>query len=182
MSDEDAFLAAIRAAPNDDLPRLVYADWLDERDRVGGAFLRTECELAALSPADPRQDEVRAILRQAGLGVDPGWLAAVSRVPVECCGVEFQFRCPKRWEQLQPTAEEGVRFCGQCRQQVFFCTSIEVAQTHASLGECVAVDSRLVRKPQDVESFWEPDTILMGLPCEEVAESKDEEPPQKGHR
>jgi uncharacterized protein (TIGR02996 family) len=31
MSEEAAFLAAIRANPADDLPRLVYADWLDER-------------------------------------------------------------------------------------------------------------------------------------------------------
>lgn len=31
-SDRDAFLAAIDAAPwDDELPRLVYADWLDER-------------------------------------------------------------------------------------------------------------------------------------------------------
>jgi uncharacterized protein (TIGR02996 family) len=30
MSDEAALLAAIRAKPRDDAPRLVYADWLDE--------------------------------------------------------------------------------------------------------------------------------------------------------
>jgi uncharacterized protein (TIGR02996 family) len=31
MTDADAFLRAIIGAPDDDLPRLVYADWLDER-------------------------------------------------------------------------------------------------------------------------------------------------------
>lgn len=30
MTERDAFLAAIRATPDDDLPRLVFADWLDE--------------------------------------------------------------------------------------------------------------------------------------------------------
>src|SRR6478752_6735261 len=30
MTDEAAFLEAIRAAPNDLAPRLVYADWLDD--------------------------------------------------------------------------------------------------------------------------------------------------------
>jgi uncharacterized protein (TIGR02996 family) len=30
MTDRDALIAAIAAAPADDLPRLVYADWLDE--------------------------------------------------------------------------------------------------------------------------------------------------------
>ncbi len=34
MSDEDAFLRAIQATPNDQLPRLVYADWLEEHGRT----------------------------------------------------------------------------------------------------------------------------------------------------
>jgi uncharacterized protein (TIGR02996 family) len=33
VSAEEAFLAAIEAAPADDAPRLVYADWLDEQGR-----------------------------------------------------------------------------------------------------------------------------------------------------
>ena len=33
MSDEAAFLAAIRTNPADDAPRLVYADWLQEQGR-----------------------------------------------------------------------------------------------------------------------------------------------------
>ena len=38
MSDEDALLAAIAAHPEEDTPRLMYADWLDEN----GQSLRTE--------------------------------------------------------------------------------------------------------------------------------------------
>src|SRR4051812_42944704 len=38
MNDELAFLSAIAAAPPDDyLPRLVYADWLEERGGDGAA-------------------------------------------------------------------------------------------------------------------------------------------------
>lgn len=33
-SDESAFIAAIKAAPDDDAPRLIYADWLDEHAGV----------------------------------------------------------------------------------------------------------------------------------------------------
>jgi uncharacterized protein (TIGR02996 family) len=186
MQDEEAFLLAITQAPDDDAPRLVYADWLDERDRPGGGFLRAECELAALDPADPRRGEVQTRLREAGGRVDPGWVAAVSRGPIEGCGVEFRLRCPRRWEHLQPTAEDGVRFCGQCRQQVFFCTTVEVAQTHADLGECVAVDPRLARKPRDLGSVEELDTVVMGLLLsdEGTADPKDEEPPppRRGRR
>lgn len=32
MSDRDALLAAIRANPRDDAPRLIMADWLDEHN------------------------------------------------------------------------------------------------------------------------------------------------------
>jgi uncharacterized protein (TIGR02996 family) len=45
MTDEDALVAAIRADPEEDTPRLAYADWLDERDRSGGDYLRAEVAL-----------------------------------------------------------------------------------------------------------------------------------------
>jgi uncharacterized protein (TIGR02996 family) len=44
---EPAFLRAILADPSDDGPRLVYADWLDERGQAARAeFIRVQCELA----------------------------------------------------------------------------------------------------------------------------------------
>ena len=47
MSLEPALLAAIAAAPDDDLPRLVYADWLDENDRpLRAEFIRLQIEIA----------------------------------------------------------------------------------------------------------------------------------------
>ena len=50
---DDAFLRAIRADPEADLPRLVYADWLDEHDDPARAeFVRVQCELAKLADHD----------------------------------------------------------------------------------------------------------------------------------
>src|SRR5437870_2473886 len=47
MSEEDAFIRALRADPGDGALRLVYADWLEERgDRECGLraeYLRREC-------------------------------------------------------------------------------------------------------------------------------------------
>src|SRR5262245_49827440 len=54
MSDAP-FLDAIRAAPADDGPRLVYADWLEERGDPRGEFIRLQCEHAHLGEDDPRQ-------------------------------------------------------------------------------------------------------------------------------
>jgi uncharacterized protein (TIGR02996 family) len=43
MTSDDAFLAAIIAAPADDLPRLVYADYLDEHgDPARAEFIRLQ--------------------------------------------------------------------------------------------------------------------------------------------
>lgn len=47
MSEGAAILRLIDSTPDDDAPRLVYADWLDEHDDAERAeFIRLECELA----------------------------------------------------------------------------------------------------------------------------------------
>jgi len=52
---DDPFLRASIAEPDDDLPRLIYADWLDERgDPDRAQIIRTQIELARL-PAGPRR-------------------------------------------------------------------------------------------------------------------------------
>jgi uncharacterized protein (TIGR02996 family) len=51
MSEEAAFLAAIWAGPEDDTPRLVYADWLDEQ---GGASNEARAEYIRLEIQNAR--------------------------------------------------------------------------------------------------------------------------------
>jgi uncharacterized protein (TIGR02996 family) len=59
--DEAGLLAGIKAKPDDDLPRLVYADWLDEHgDASRAEFVRVQVELARLEREGDgcdRQDE-----------------------------------------------------------------------------------------------------------------------------
>jgi uncharacterized protein (TIGR02996 family) len=58
VGDEQAFLAAIRDAPDDTTARLVYADWLEERGHPGAGYLRAEVALAQATP-----DEAAGIRR-----------------------------------------------------------------------------------------------------------------------
>ena len=52
MTDEAGILQAIVADPTDDLPRLVYADWLDDNDQPARAdLIRIQVELARLTAA-----------------------------------------------------------------------------------------------------------------------------------
>jgi uncharacterized protein (TIGR02996 family) len=55
MNQDDAFLASIIENPDDDTPRLIYADWLDEHGQADRAeFIRVQCELARLPKEHPR--------------------------------------------------------------------------------------------------------------------------------
>ena len=54
MSDRDALLAAIRAHPDEDTPRLVFADYLEENGAAPrAAFVRAQVELARTPPWEP---------------------------------------------------------------------------------------------------------------------------------
>lgn len=55
---DEAFLEAIREHPNDDAPRLIYADWLEEHGGRAGAaraeFIRIQCERERVPFRSPR--------------------------------------------------------------------------------------------------------------------------------
>lgn len=57
----EALMQSILEAPEDDAPRLVYADWLEEHGEAERAeFIRVQIERALLRESDPRQDELEA--------------------------------------------------------------------------------------------------------------------------
>src|SRR5579884_1340778 len=70
MTPDDSFLVAILAAPDDDAPRLVYADHLEERGDPRGEFIRVQCELARLPEGDRRRKDLerkeRVLLAEHG--------------------------------------------------------------------------------------------------------------------
>jgi len=71
MTDHDALYRAIIAHPEDDTPRLVYADWLQETDRAEEAeFIRLGCRLEAATPDHPEYVEWLARHEELSL-----WLA-----------------------------------------------------------------------------------------------------------
>jgi uncharacterized protein (TIGR02996 family) len=80
MQDESAFLEAIAAVPEDDAPRLVYADWLEEQGHAGRAeLLRLDCRLSRQPLADPRTPDDSIRLRRLALTLEPDWVALVRR-------------------------------------------------------------------------------------------------------
>lgn len=80
------FFREIVAAPEDDAPRLIYADWLEERGDPLGALIRIQCELARLETEGPRYVDLRLeewnLLHEYGAewdGTLPKWVSAFER-------------------------------------------------------------------------------------------------------
>jgi uncharacterized protein (TIGR02996 family) len=78
MSDDLSFIRALLAKPDDDPPRLVYADWLEESADPRGTFLRLEVALRR-AETKARARDLRERLHQARRGLDARWLALVDR-------------------------------------------------------------------------------------------------------
>src|SRR5262249_8069317 len=59
MSLDDAFLRDICERPDDDAPRLIYADWLEENGHAERAeFIRLQCRVAQMDEDDPHYAEL----------------------------------------------------------------------------------------------------------------------------
>lgn len=75
--EERAFLAAIAAAPDDDAPRLMYADWLMERGDPRGEFIRYQVTAAGLPAGDPRRKQLTRAADAIFLPHREEWQAAL---------------------------------------------------------------------------------------------------------
>lgn len=52
----------------------------------------------------------------------------------------FKFLCDKQWGDLSELAgRKLVRYCPDCKQSVFLCSSYEDVAEHASRSECIAL-------------------------------------------
>jgi uncharacterized protein (TIGR02996 family) len=73
MSDEEALIRAVLAAPGDGTTRLVYADWLEERGDPRAGYLRLLCSLAEWG-SDPY-----ARLQELYPALDTEWVELMHR-------------------------------------------------------------------------------------------------------
>ncbi|MCI0462063.1 MAG: TIGR02996 domain-containing protein [Gemmataceae bacterium] len=190
MNDEDAFLQAIRANPNDEQLRLVYADWLEEQGDPRAEYLRLDAALAAqpYNPTASEQEKIRRVQLRDHLGMlrqslNGQWLILVARSDIENCSLSSQDDCPRNWDRLSPTSNESIRFCQRCGQNVYYCTSIEQARQEVGRGWRVAVDARLPRSRDDLHLLTYPagepsvKREVEGLPRRPSGASDDEKRP-----
>jgi uncharacterized protein (TIGR02996 family) len=84
MEQDRAFIEAIRDDPGDDLHRLAWADWLDDRgDTRRADFIRAQVRLAALDPDDPARDDLEDEADDLLAGHDHEWAGRVGELAEE---------------------------------------------------------------------------------------------------
>jgi uncharacterized protein (TIGR02996 family) len=84
MSDEEPFMRAIVDNPGDETPRMVYADWLEERGDRRARYLRAEQEAASTGDTTEMQE--------LAVGLDPVWVARVTLPPFGVCFEHAEIR------------------------------------------------------------------------------------------
>jgi uncharacterized protein (TIGR02996 family) len=91
MSLKRSFLADILANPEDDTPRLVFADWLDEHDQSERAdFIRVQVELAKMPGDDPRRAPLKQREEQLRKAHAGRWRRQLPRLDGVVWGQTFQ--------------------------------------------------------------------------------------------
>jgi uncharacterized protein (TIGR02996 family) len=102
MSDGQALLRAILDDPDDDAPRLIYADWLEENgDAARAAFIRAQITLARLPQDDSDRDrlvQTERTLWKANRDAWKAWVPAWAKVTefnrgfverIQCSAADF---------------------------------------------------------------------------------------------
>jgi uncharacterized protein (TIGR02996 family) len=97
MTDREAFIAAIVANPQEDAPRLVFADWLEENGEAARAgFIRDQIRLARLRPST---DEYKQLFRKTAETLKanlPAWIQ-------DACDA---FGQPAEWQPRKASSSE----------------------------------------------------------------------------
>jgi uncharacterized protein (TIGR02996 family) len=181
MTEERAFLLAILERPADDAPKLIYADWLEERGDPRGEFLRgvvksrhervRELDGQSADVSRAIRQQVPARLRELAATFDPSWLAVVGDPEIEGCArsagsdwsLRFEFVCDRTWADMKPTGDNNVRHCEACSENVYFCDNLADARQHAEAGCCIAVDLGVIRRDGDLR----PPRMFLGRPSRE---------------
>ena len=52
---------------------------------------------------------------------------------------KFAYRCSAKWEDLEETNDDEIRFCNDCQKEVFFCDSDDTLVALVKLNRCVAI-------------------------------------------
>jgi len=65
-------------------------------------------------------------------------VGGVGPSPTSGYSFSFTFVCNMKWEDLERSATDGIRFCNRCAENVFLCRTEDEVAAAERLGRCVA--------------------------------------------
>ena len=120
------------------MPRLVYADWLDEQGRPGGEFLRVDCELAALDTAEfERQEQVRVFERQEQERAKLGEDGVIDSAPPDLLGAYY-------WQRVHLIAKMRCVIRGLADEWMAAVSRVPIEEINARVREIQSLLRRRV--------------------------------------
>ena len=51
----------------------------------------------------------------------------------------FAFKCTAKWDELTPTDDDKVHFCGECQKEVHLCEDDDELAKSVRLNRCIAI-------------------------------------------
>jgi uncharacterized protein (TIGR02996 family) len=131
MTDRDAFLKTIIENPEEDTPRLVFADWLEEQGEPRGEFIRIQCALAHMEMNDDRLPEL--IAREQALLLEHGdeWLGRLKLMVDDYCF---------RRGFVERVSLQGRHFLGDAVELFERAPIRELGLTHLGMGRFPATE------------------------------------------
>jgi hypothetical protein len=61
---------------------------------------------------------------------------------IECT---FEFKCDKQWDDLETQIASNIKFCTQCKKDVYLCKTQEELDHARSLGRCISIERVEIR-------------------------------------
>jgi hypothetical protein len=93
-------------------------------------------------------------------------------IHIACESVEWEFRCPMRWDELETTEDASTRYCDRCEKTVHYCSTVEELNTFAGDKKCIAWSNRPREQCRDED--YEP-YLIGSLRQREHFDQKDAE-------
>jgi uncharacterized protein (TIGR02996 family) len=167
------FQAAIEAAPDDDAPKLIYADWLEEQGDSRGEYIRLCLALQAIGPDHLQRPVVEQAYSHLLKEIDLSWLWKIRKSAVSCIQcmpnpgdvsspsyfhLEPQDRKSSGWMRLLELIDEAVADGRETFDASHGMTAKQIMEIR-TLPESVA-------KLKKVRNFYFTNSYLIRLPAE----------------
>ncbi|MCE9567360.1 MAG: TIGR02996 domain-containing protein [Planctomycetes bacterium] len=154
MSDEAALLAAIRDNPDEDTPRLAYADWLQEhRDANRAEFIRAQCQAFRLPLGDKERKKLEKKAEALFKANKAEWGGIVwkkfhsTKPAVSHCHIERGFIT-----SLKGTTEDIVKHAADIERLAPCLRSLHTTRTNEHASK--VLDLPLLRRVRELTLDW----------------------------